>query len=209
MSFGVDEIRPAVVAIDLHRGHLDPEVATMPLTPEKSRAVIQANRQFFESCREAGIPIIHLLTYYRSVDEIRSNPFWRTRAEDPSATRKHVLRHNLWDGPGVEVMPELLDERDWIVNTKRRYDCFMGSDLDFTLKKNGFNTLLITGVNTNSCVLATTTAACVRDFAAIVIEDCVDTIDGPEAHAAALRCVRTAFGWVMSGREAIAAVKRA
>lgn len=209
MSFGVDEIRPAVVAIDLHRGHLAPEVATMPLTPEKSRAVIQANRQFFESCREAGIPIIHLLTYYRSVDEIRSNPFWRTRAEDPSATRKHVLRHNLWDGPGVEVMPELLDERDWIVNTKRRYDCFMGSDLDFTLKKNGFNTLLITGVNTNSCVLATTTAACVRDFAAIVIEDCVDTIDGPEAHAAALRCVRTAFGWVMSGREAIAAVKRA
>jgi len=209
MSFGVDEIRPAVVAIDLHRGHLDPEVATMPLTPEKSRAVIQANRQFFESCREAGIPIIHLLTYYRSVDEIRSNPFWRTRAEDPSATRKHVLRHNLWDGPGVEVMPELLDERDWIVNTKRRYDCFMGSDLDFTLKKNGFNTLLITGVNTNSCVLATTTAACVRDFAAIVIEDCVDTIDGPEAHAAALRCVRTAFGWVMSGREAIAAAKRA
>lgn len=181
----------------------------MPLTPEKSRAVIQANRQFFESCREAGIPIIHLLTYYRSVDEIRSNPFWRTRAEDPSATRKHVLRHNLWDGPGVEVMPELLDERDWIVNTKRRYDCFMGSDLDFTLKKNGFNTLLITGVNTNSCVLATTTAACVRDFAAIVIEDCVDTIDGPEAHAAALRCVQTAFGWVMSGREAIAAVKRA
>src|SRR5690606_32641009 len=132
-----------------------------------------------------------------------------TRAEDPSATRKHVLRHNLWDGPGVEVMPELLDERDWIVNTKRRYDCFMGSDLDFTLKKNGFNTLLITGVNTNSCVLATTTAACVRDFAAIVIEDGVDTIDGPEAHAAALRCVRTAFGWVMSGREAIAAVKRA
>lgn len=206
MNLGVDTIRPAVVAIDLHRGHLDPDVATMPLTPEKSRVVVDANRSFFDQCRAVGIPIIHLLTFYRSVEEIRSNPFWRTRAEDPNATRKHVLRHNLWDGPGVQVMPELLDERDWTVDTKRRYDCFMGSDLEFTLRKNGFNTLLITGVNTNSCVLATTVAACVRDYAAIVIEECVDTIDGPEAHAAALKCIRTAFGWVMSGEQAIRAV---
>lgn len=207
MFFGVDKVRPAVVAIDLHRGHLDPEAATMPLTPEASRVVINANRRFFDACRKADIPVIHLLTYYRSVEEIRSNPFWRTRAEDPAATRKHVLKHNLWDGPGVEVMPDLLDERDWIVNSKRRYDCFIGSELEFALKKNGINTLLITGVNTNSCVLATTTAACCRDFAAIVIEECVDTIDGPEAHEAALRCIRTAFGWVMSSQDAIAAVR--
>lgn len=207
MFFGVDEVRPAVIAIDLHRGHLDPEVATMPLTPEASRVVIEANRRFFDDCREADIPVIHLLTYYRSVEEIRTNPFWRTRAEDPAATRKHVLKHNLWDGPGIEVMPELLDDRDWILNSKRRYDCFMGSELEFALKKNGINTLLITGVNTNSCVLATTAAACCRDFASIVIEECVDTIDGPEEHEAALRCIRTAFGWVMSGHEAIAAVR--
>lgn len=207
MFFGVDEIRPAVVAIDLHRGHLDPDVATMPLTPEASRVVIDANRRFFDDCRQADIPIIHLLTYYRTVEEIRSNPFWRTRAEDATATRKHVLKHNLWDGPGVHVMPELLDERDWVVNSKRRYDCFIRSELEFALKNNGINTLLITGVNTNSCVLATTTAACCRDFATIVIEECVDTIDGPEAHEAALRCVRAAFGWVMSGREAVAAVR--
>lgn len=71
MFFGVDEIRPAVVAIDLHRGHLDPAVATMPLTPEASRMVIDANRRFFDGCRTAGIPIIHLLTYYRTVEEIR------------------------------------------------------------------------------------------------------------------------------------------
>src|SRR5690606_21155856 len=96
MNFGVDTVKPVVVAIDLHRGHLDPAVATMPLTPEKSREVIEANRRFFDRCRAADIPIVHLLTYYRSVDEIRSNPFWRTRAEDPSATRKHVLKHNLW-----------------------------------------------------------------------------------------------------------------
>ena len=70
-------------------------------------------------------------------------------------------------------------------------------DLDFLLRSRGVNTLLITGVNTNSCVLATTTAANVRDYAVIVVEDCVDTMDGSQMHAAGLACIRTAFGFVM------------
>jgi len=73
----------------------------------------------------------------------------------------------------------------------------MNTDLDFLLRSHGINTLLITGVNTNSCVLATTAAANVRDYAVIVVEDCVDSMDGPELHAAGLACIRTAFGFVM------------
>lgn len=206
MNFGVDKLKAAVIAIDLHRGHLDPEVATMPLLADQSEAVVANNRRFLEQCRSAGIPVIHLMTLYRSVEEISTNPVWRTKAEDPMATRKNVLKHNLWGLPGTEVMPELLHEDDWIINTKRRYDCFIGSDLEFTLKNNGINTLLIAGVNTNSCVLATTTAACCRDFAPIVIEECVDTMDGDAVHEAALSCVRHAFGWVMSGSQAIEAI---
>jgi biuret amidohydrolase len=91
----------------------------------------------------------------------------------------------------------LLDDGDFVVSTKKRYDCFVGTDLDFLLRSHGVNTLLITGVNTNSCVLATTTAANVRDYAVIVVEDCVDSMDGPELHAAGLACIRTAFGFVM------------
>ena len=76
MQFGVDTVRPAVVAIDLHRGHLDPTVATMPVLPGTEERIIEANRRFFERCRAAGIPIVHLLTTYRDVAEIRSMPFW-------------------------------------------------------------------------------------------------------------------------------------
>lgn len=209
MNFGVDTIRPAIIAIDLHRGHLDPEVATMPLEESRCGPVIAANKALFDKARAQDIPVIHLLTMYRSVEEIRTNPFWRTRAEDPNATRKNVLRHNLVGLPGVQVMPELLDPRDWVIDSKRRYDCFIGSELEFCLQKNEINTLLITGVNTNSCVLATAVSACVRDFASIVIEDCVDTMDGDALHEAALTCVRTAFGWTMSSGEALAAVGRA
>lgn len=209
MNFGVDRIRPVVLGIDLHRGHLDPAVATMPLAAEKCGPFIAENRIFFEKARAAGIPVVHLLTMYRTVEEIRTNPFWRTRADDPAATRQHVLRHNLQGGPGVEVMPDLLEETDVVISSKRRYDCFIGSELEFYLRKNDFNTVLITGINTNSCVLATAISACVRDFATVVITDCVDTIDGDALHEAALSCIRTAFGWTMTGDEALAAVAQA
>jgi biuret amidohydrolase len=202
MNLGLDRPKAAVIAIDLHRGHLDMDVATMPTSPEVAKRVIAANKQLFDWCRSIGIPVIHLLTQYRDVPEIASNPFWRTRAEDPKATRKNVLRHNLKGMPGVAIMPELYDrERDLVVDTKKRYDCFLGTDLDFTLRAHGINTLLITGVNTNSCVLATTTAANVRDYAVIVVKDCVETMDGPALHEAGLLCISTAFGFVLTTEE--------
>jgi biuret amidohydrolase len=202
MNLGVDRPKAAVIAIDLHRGHLDMDVATMPTSPEVARQVIAANKRLFDWCRSVSIPVIHLLTQYRDVPEIAVNPFWRTRAEDPNATRKNVLRHNLAGMPGVTIMPELYDrERDLVVDTKKRYDCFLGTDLDFTLRAHGINTLLITGVNTNSCVLATTTAANVRDYSVIVVRDCVETMDGPALHEAGLLCIRTAFGFVLTTDE--------
>lgn len=208
MPFGVDEVRAAVIAIDLHRGHLDPGVATMPVRPGTEQRIIEANRNFFEQCREEGVPIVHQVTSYRDVDEIRSNPFWRTRADDPDATRKNVERHNLQGSLGCEIIPTLLDrEQDWVVDTKKRYDCFVGTDLDFLLRSHGINTVLITGVNTNSCVLSTATTACSRDYAVFVIGDCVDTMDGPEIHQAALKCVGAAFGWVMTSDEVIPTLK--
>jgi biuret amidohydrolase len=204
MKLGVDHPKAAVVAIDLHRGHLDMAVATMPTTPEVAGRIIAANKRLFDWCRGNGIAVIHQLTSYRDADEIRANPFWRTRAEDPAATRKNVMRHNITGGPGCTVMPQLLDDRDFIVNTKKRYDCFLGTDLDFLLRSHGINTLLISGVNTNSCVLATTAAANVRDYAVIVVEDCVDSMDGHALHAAGLACIRTAFGFVMDSNAVMA-----
>jgi nicotinamidase-related amidase len=204
MNLGVDTVKPAVVAIDLHRGHLDPSVATMPLAADRAAKVVAAHARFFERCRAAGIPIVHLLTHYRDAEEIRCNPFWRTRAENPDNPRKNVLAHNLEGMPGVTVMPEVLRAGDRIVDTKKRYDCFIGTDLDFTLRAHGVNTLIVTGVNTNSCVLSTVAAACSRDYAVVVAQDCVDTMDGPALHEAALACIRTAFGFVMKSDDVIA-----
>lgn len=77
MPYGIDGVRAAAVAIDLHRGHLDPEVATMPVLPRTEGRIMQANRRFFQRCREEGILLFHQLTTYRDVEEISSDPFCR------------------------------------------------------------------------------------------------------------------------------------
>jgi hypothetical protein len=59
MIRGIAQPRPAVVAIDLHRGHLDPEVATMPLDPANAARVVAANARFLRWCRAASFPVFH------------------------------------------------------------------------------------------------------------------------------------------------------
>ena len=48
MNLGVDHPNMAVVAIDLHRGHLDMSVATMPTSPDVAERVVASNDHFFQ-----------------------------------------------------------------------------------------------------------------------------------------------------------------
>jgi biuret amidohydrolase len=59
INLGVDHVKAAVVAIDLHRGHLDLSVATMPTSQEVATRIIAANKRLFDWCRSVGIPVIH------------------------------------------------------------------------------------------------------------------------------------------------------
>ncbi|TMB34473.1 MAG: cysteine hydrolase [Deltaproteobacteria bacterium] len=198
----IDPKTTAVVSIDMHRGHLDPSVATLPLPAESCRRVIRAARELFEALRSRGVPVVHVVTSYRDPAESLSNPFWKAIAEDPAMKRSAASRHNMAGSPGTQVIPELLDSRDVIVDRKKRYDCFQGTDLDFVLqRKLGARTLVLTGVNTNSCVLCTAFEANARDYGVVVAADCVDTMDGPEMHEYALRNMAITVAWVLPNDE--------
>jgi len=120
INLGLDTIRPAVVTIDVHRGHLDPSCATLPLEPSAAAAVVAANKRFLDSARAAGIPVVHVVTCYREASEIASNPFWRAIA-DTGVTRSNIMRHNLDGMPGTQLIPELYDSTyDRVVRTKKR-----------------------------------------------------------------------------------------
>jgi nicotinamidase-related amidase len=201
----LDRRRVAVVTIDVHRGHLDPEVATMPLPADAAARVTKANAVLLTAAREKGIPVVHVVTSYHGVEEIASNPWWKNVA-GTDATRANVLNHQLPGSPGLEVMRDVLDTGyDIIVDTKKRYDAFTASELDHVLRSRGIDTILLTGVNTNSCVLATTVAGNALDYSVVVVEECVDTMDRT-LHEAALKIIRQAFGWVGTTEEVIAAL---
>ena len=193
--------RPAVVTIDLHRGHLDPAIATLPLPAERAEKLTRHCVEILTRFRAIGVPIVHVITRYRSIAEILSNPFWRFQADCAGSSRSAIARHNLEGGKGIELMPGIAGPGDLRVEMKKRYDCFLGSDLELTLRALGAEALLLMGVNTNSCVLATATAASVRDFAVFIIEDGVDSMEGPELHQAALRIISAAFGWVVNSED--------
>lgn len=197
--------RPAVVTIDLHRGHLDPAVATMPLAAEPAQALLATVVPGLARLRAAGVPVVHVVTSYRSAAEITGNPYWRAQAEGGEGPRARVAAHNLDDGPGIELMPGVLGPGDVVVATKKRYDCFVATDLDLVLASGGHDSVMLMGVNTNSCVLATAIAASVRDYAVMVLSDCVDSMMGPQMHEAALAIVAGSFGWVLDLDEALAA----
>lgn len=201
----IDQGHVAVVTIDMHRGHLDPRVATMPLSGEVSARVTKAAGVLLEGARRKGVPVVHVVTGYHAAEEISSNPWWRSVA-GTDATRANVLNHQLPGSPGLEVMPELLDAAyDVVIHNKKRYDCFEATELHNVLRSRGIDTLLLTGVNTNSCVLATAVAGNTRDYAVVVIEDCVATMD-PALHDAALSVIRQAFGWVATAQEVVGAL---
>ena len=201
-----DLIAPAVVTIDLHRGHLDPAVATLPLPAADAAALVDRVVPVLTAFRERGVPVIHLVTAYRDRAEILSNPYWALQSGRPGSTRAVIAEHNLIGMPGLELMPGIHAEGDVVIDTKKRYDCFVGTDLEFVLRATGRRTLLIAGVNTNSCVLATTVAASVRDFAVVVLEDGVASMMGDGAHRAALGILGASFASVASGAQVLAAL---
>lgn len=204
----LDAQSTVVVAIDMHRGHLDPGVATLPLAAERCGPVIARTAELFQELRTIGVPIVHVVTEYREPGEIASNPFWQAIDDDPTKARKGILRHNLAGSPGTEIIPALRAEGDLVVRGKKRYSAFFATDLEYLLRRLGAATLILAGINTTTCILCTAFEATNRDFRVVIASDAVDSMDGEEMDRFALRLMGAAVGWVWSNAEILKALRR-
>lgn len=203
----LDPRRTAAVAIDMHRGHLDPAIATLPLPAERCGPVIERAAALFRELRVLGVPIVHVVTEYRDAGEIAANPFWMAVHDDPGKARKGILRHNLAGSPGTEIIPTVWADGDFHVGSKKRYNCFHATDLEFLLRRLGAETLILAGINTTTCVLNTAFEATNRDFRVVIAAEAVDSMDGEEMHRFALRLMAAAVGWVLSSEEILKALR--
>jgi biuret amidohydrolase len=186
----LDPTKTAVVGVDLHRGHLDPSVATVPLPAERAARVIRDTAPFLRELRARGLPVVHVVSQYRDSAEIAANPFWKAIHDDPGKARQGILKHNLERSPGTEVIPDLWDDRDIRIDTKKRYSSY----------------LILCGVNTNTCVMCAAFDSTNRDFQVIIAAEAVDSMDGEEMHRFALQSMAASLGWVMSTSEILQAL---
>ena len=197
----LDPRTTVAVAIDMHRGHLDPAVATLPLPTERCGPVIKRAAALLAGLRERAVPVVHVVTEYRDPAEIAVNPFWKAAHDDPGKARRGILRHNLRGNPGTEIIAELHDPRDLVVRGKKRYSSFHATDLQFLLRRLGADTVILAGVNTTTCVLCAAFEATNLDFRVVIAADAVDSMDGEDMHRFALRLMQAALGWPLGNED--------
>jgi biuret amidohydrolase len=208
----------AVIAIDMHRGHLDMEVATMPAKPEDAKRVIARANQVLDFSRSLQIPVIHVVLVYRKLKGIGSegmtSPFWKAMHAAQGETdrltpgRKSTVReHNIEGSPGTQIIPELQRPGDYVINNKKRLDCFYGTDLRNLLDTLKVENVVLMGINTNTCVLNTAFTAFNFDYRVVVLSDCVASMYGDDLHALGLQNVARCLGWVITNEQFIEKLK--
>jgi len=76
----LDPKQTAIVTIDMHRGRLDMDMATMPAQPEDAKRVIANARAALDFARAQGLAVIHVILVYRRIpgrgSEGMVSPFW-------------------------------------------------------------------------------------------------------------------------------------
>jgi biuret amidohydrolase len=210
----IDPRRTAILAVDVHRGHLDPEIGTMPVAPGDAARVRAAVARLLAGARAAHAPVIYvLLTYRRTTPpgvENMGNPFWRAvervKQSLTPGRRSTILHHNQEGSPQTEVPPELSPQPgEYVIRSKKRLSAFYGTDLELVLRALGTETVVIVGINTNTCVLCTAFDAFNRDLRVIVAGDGVASMYGEDLHVFGLENVRRCLGWVLTTDEILAA----
>ncbi len=209
----IEPHRSAIITVDCHRGHLDARIATMPVPPERAASVVAVVAQVLKAGRAAGLPVIHVILQHRllpsGVAEPMANPFWRA-LEDRRQTLtpelpSTVSGHNLPGSPQNELMPDLGPEPgDLVIDTKRRLSIFRETDLELLLRDLKVDTVVLCGINTNTCVLCAAFEAFNRDLRVVVISDGVTSMYGDDLHFFGLENVARCLGWVLSADELLA-----
>src|SRR5690625_2239138 len=203
------------IGIDLQREYLDESVGQAVLKPDDAARVVDANAKLFSACRDAGIPVIHAYVVRREEEAERDfhtgGLAYMLHAHSVGASqvphRPARVRVDRVEGtPEAEVPSALLEPGDVHVTQKKSLDSFMGTDLGFLLGRI-FRPkyLLMTGINTDTCVYSTTFSAANQGYAPVVVSDCVFSSRGADSHAMALELMARSIAWVMPSDDVVAA----
>jgi nicotinamidase-related amidase len=150
-----DECRVAMLIIDMINAFdFEGADAMLPRALAAARAIASLKRR----ARRAQVPVIYV-----------NDNFGRWRS-DFRSTLAHCLREGVRGKPIAELLKP--EEDDYFV-LKPKHSGFQFTTLDVLLAHLGAETLILTGVAGNFCVLFTAHDAYMRDFHLVVPSDCV------------------------------------
>ena len=199
----------AVISIDMHEGHLS-EDPLCPCPAPRGREIIAPVNAFHRAARSLGVPVIHVRSILRRTgeDDLKgAHPAaWRTLfplfvGEIPGIA-EHAIEGTRWTAFSTEV-----EERDLIVETKRRLSPFYPTDLDFLLRSMGVKRVILNGGMTDCCVLNAAFDASNLGYRVCVAADLVRGTNF-EMEAAALKIVSLHLGLVMDADDILSAWRR-
>jgi nicotinamidase-related amidase len=210
----IDPRRTAVLTVDMQRDYLDMEVASSPVAIDEAERVLHHAKDLLDFVRSEGIPVVHVYVSRRPVElacglagpKVAAST--RHRLSQNVQTEVRDIPDRLAGSPQAEVPAKLLHRDDLHVTTKKSLDGFLDTDLDVLLRRVlHVDMVVLTGINTDTCVYSTTFAASNRGYAPIVISDCVASMRGKDAHWMALELMSRSIAWVLTVDEFKARVR--
>jgi nicotinamidase-related amidase len=205
--------RSALLLVDMNRSHLDHSIGHLLVEKTEAERIVARAVQVRDAFAAAGRPVIFVRTHHRR--DARSgeivdnkNPFWmaqHSRAIPGLGKQRKSLA--VEGAPVTEIVAPLAPRPGDFTVFKHRYSPFDNTDLELLLRNLRIETLVIGGVNTNNCVLCSCFEAFNRDYRVVVMEDVCASMNGADYHAAAIKLIEAALGWVVQSDELIAGLR--
>ena len=148
-------MKPAIIVVDMLKDNLK-ESSRNPFVQEGG-AIIPNLQRLLKESRKRGFPIVFACDSFLKDDFI---------------FKGRMKVHSLRGTKGAEVVDDLKPGPTDISLPKRRFSAFFKTDLDQTLRVLDVDTIIVTGITTEVCVLMTVMDGLSHDFSVILLEDC-------------------------------------
>ncbi len=213
----IDPAKTVVVTVDMQNDYLDMAVATAPVAPEEAKRVVSHSRRLLDFARAEGLPVIHAYVKRRPIEvehgfvnNSAAGVSERARLSQNAQAEARKAPNRIEGMRTAEIPAELVAPGDIHVTTKRVTDAYHGTDLEMLLSKVfKAQTVVLTGINTDTCVYATMFGTSIRGFQPVVISDCVASMRGLDHHWMALELMSRSVAWVMTVDEFKAKIQTA
>ena len=148
-------MKPAIIVVDMVKDNL--RVGARAPIIQEAREIIPKLKDLLAESRKRGFPVVFACDSFLKDDFIFKGRM-----------KIHALRGT----PGSQPVDDLGPGPTDIVLPKRRFSAFFKTDLDQTLRALGIDTIVVTGITVEVCVLMTAMEGLCHDFSVILIEDC-------------------------------------